>query len=61
MKVIELSYDHLPHHLKPCFLYLASFPKDTAIISSTLKDFWHAEGLVEQAAMKSVEDFPVAW
>uniref|UniRef100_M1BZL6 Late blight resistance protein Rpi-blb2 n=2 Tax=Solanum tuberosum TaxID=4113 RepID=M1BZL6_SOLTU len=56
MKVIELSYDHLPHHLKPCFLYLASFPKDTAIISSTLKDFWRAEGLVEQAEMKSVEE-----
>ncbi|KAM3267417.1 hypothetical protein P3S67_032340 [Capsicum chacoense] len=31
MKVIELSYDHLPHHMKPCILYLASFPKDTAM------------------------------
>ncbi|KAH0667784.1 hypothetical protein KY285_028990 [Solanum tuberosum] len=56
MKVIELSYDHLPHHIKPCFLYLASFLKDTAITISILKDFWSAEGLVEQTEMKSVKE-----
>ncbi|PHT61456.1 hypothetical protein T459_34700 [Capsicum annuum] len=39
MKVIELSYDHLPHHIKPCFLYLASYPKDRDL----LKMYWHAE------------------
>ncbi|KAM3356825.1 hypothetical protein P3S68_023539 [Capsicum galapagoense] len=27
-KVIGLSYDHLPHHLKPYFLCLARYPKD---------------------------------
>ncbi|KAH0664694.1 hypothetical protein KY285_025900 [Solanum tuberosum] len=56
MKVIELSYDHLPHHIKPCFLYLASFPKDTAIVIFLLNSLWHAEGLVEQTEMKSVEE-----
>ncbi|KAH0667783.1 hypothetical protein KY285_028989 [Solanum tuberosum] len=56
MKVIELSYDHLPHHIKPCFLYLARFPKDTAIIILFLNGLWHAEGLVEQTEMKSVEE-----
>ncbi|KAH0657491.1 hypothetical protein KY289_026239 [Solanum tuberosum] len=56
MKVIELSYDHLPNHLKPCFLYLARFPKDSPMIILALKDFWHAEGLVEQTEMKSVEE-----
>ncbi|WMV31845.1 hypothetical protein MTR67_025230 [Solanum verrucosum] len=55
MKVIELSYDHLPHHIKPCFLYLASYPKDTAIAIYTLNSLWLAEGLVEQTEMKSVE------
>ncbi|KAG5598203.1 hypothetical protein H5410_029573 [Solanum commersonii] len=56
MKVIELSYDHLPHHLKPCFLYLASFPKDRALTISVLKAVWSAEGLVEQTEMKSVKE-----
>ncbi|KAG5598897.1 hypothetical protein H5410_030267, partial [Solanum commersonii] len=56
MKVIELSYDHLPHHLKPCFFYLASNPKDTAMEISLLKHLWLAEGLVERTEMKSVEE-----
>ncbi|WMV40793.1 hypothetical protein MTR67_034178 [Solanum verrucosum] len=56
MKVIELSYDHLPHHLKPCLLYLASCPKDTALTISLLKVVWTAEGLVEQTETKSVKE-----
>ncbi|PHT97069.1 hypothetical protein BC332_34005 [Capsicum chinense] len=56
MKVIELSYDHLPLQLKPCFLYLASYPKDTAVDRDILKTYWRAEGLVEQTEMKSVEE-----
>ncbi|KAH0664900.1 hypothetical protein KY285_026106 [Solanum tuberosum] len=56
MKAIELSYDHLPHHLKPCLLYLASIPKDTALTISFLKAVWSAEGLVEQTEMKSVKE-----
>ncbi|PHT29725.1 hypothetical protein CQW23_30701 [Capsicum baccatum] len=56
IKVIELSYDHLPHHMKPCFLYLASYPKDKEIHRDGLKTFWHAEGLVERTEMKSLEE-----
>ncbi|PHT77728.1 hypothetical protein T459_15780 [Capsicum annuum] len=56
MKVIELSYDHLPDHMKPCFLYLASFPKDTTVHRVMLKMYWRAEGLVEQTGMKSLEE-----
>ncbi|KAG5598539.1 hypothetical protein H5410_029909 [Solanum commersonii] len=56
MRVIELSYDHLPHHLKPCFLYLASILKDTALKISFLKAVWSAEGLVEQTEIKSVKE-----
>ncbi|KAF3631806.1 dolichyl-diphosphooligosaccharide--protein glycosyltransferase subunit DAD1 [Capsicum annuum] len=56
MKVIELSYDHLPLQLKPCFLYLASFSKDTEIHRKVLKIYWRAEGLVEQTEMMSVDE-----
>ncbi|KAM3376257.1 hypothetical protein P3S68_014972 [Capsicum galapagoense] len=56
MKVIELSYNRLPHHLKPCLIYLASFPKDTTIDKDVLKMYWRTEGLVEQIEMKSVKE-----
>ncbi|PHT96696.1 hypothetical protein BC332_34378 [Capsicum chinense] len=56
MKVIQLSYDQLSDHLKPSFLYLASYPKDEAIEISQLKDLWSHEGLVEQTDLKSVEE-----
>ncbi|KAM3236125.1 hypothetical protein P3L10_016162 [Capsicum annuum] len=55
MKVIQLSYDHLSDHLKPCFLYLASYPKDKDIRISELKDLWSDEGLVEATDL-SVEE-----
>ncbi|KAM3234466.1 putative late blight resistance protein R1A-3 [Capsicum annuum] len=56
MKVIELSYDHLPHHMKPCFLYLARFRKDKKINRNLLKMYWRAEGLVERMKMMNVEE-----
>nr|XP_033514197.1 putative late blight resistance protein homolog R1C-3 [Nicotiana tomentosiformis] len=56
MKVVQLSYDHLSNHLKPCLLYFASYPKDQDIEISELKDLWSAEGFVEQSEMRSVEE-----
>nr|XP_018628286.1 putative late blight resistance protein homolog R1B-16 isoform X8 [Nicotiana tomentosiformis] len=56
MRVIELSYDYLPDYLKPCLLYLASYPKDESIGIDVLKIVWRAEGFVEQTDMKSVEE-----
>ncbi|PHT44445.1 hypothetical protein CQW23_13603 [Capsicum baccatum] len=56
MKVIQLSYDHLPHQLKPCFLYLASYQRDTEIDTHWLKMYWRAEGIVEQTEMMSLEE-----
>ncbi|XP_069154641.1 putative late blight resistance protein homolog R1A-3 [Solanum lycopersicum] len=55
-KVIQLSYDHLSDHVKPCLVYLASYPKDKDIMISELKDLWIAQGLVQQTEMKSAEE-----
>ncbi|KAL3347187.1 hypothetical protein AABB24_021058 [Solanum stoloniferum] len=46
MEVIELSYKHLPDHLKPCLLYFASFQEDEEIPLSNLAWLWTIEGLV---------------
>ncbi|XP_060214894.1 putative late blight resistance protein homolog R1C-3 [Lycium barbarum] len=46
MKVIQLSYDHLPDHLKSCLLYIGLFPKRYEIPVSDLLKWWIAEELV---------------
>ncbi|OIT19961.1 putative late blight resistance protein -like r1b-23 [Nicotiana attenuata] len=56
MKIIALSYDHLPDPLKSCLIHLASFPKDEAIPVRNLEVLWPAEGFLEQREMKSVEE-----
>ncbi|KAK4717544.1 hypothetical protein R3W88_015882 [Solanum pinnatisectum] len=56
MKVVEISYDHLPDHLKPCLLHFASRPKDSATTIFELKAVWLAEGFVEKTEMKSMEE-----
>ncbi|XBI34418.1 hypothetical protein VPH35_120229 [Triticum aestivum] len=44
--MVTLSYNHLPSHLKPCFLYLSIFPEDYEIKRRRLVERWIAEGLV---------------
>ncbi|XP_031100143.1 putative late blight resistance protein homolog R1C-3 [Ipomoea triloba] len=46
-KILSLSYNHLPHHLKACFLYLGVFPEDDEINANKLSRLWSAEGLVK--------------
>ncbi|KAK6946368.1 Rx, N-terminal [Dillenia turbinata] len=45
-EVLALSYDNLPYYLKPCFLYLGMFPKDTKIRVKPLIRMWIAEGFI---------------
>ncbi|KAL2515226.1 Disease resistance protein RPP13 [Forsythia ovata] len=58
-KILSLSYKHLPHHLKGCFLYIGIFPEDDDISVSKLVKLWVAERLLKPVRSKSLED--VAW
>ncbi|KAL8544588.1 hypothetical protein ACS0TY_004973 [Phlomoides rotata] len=53
--ILELSYQNLPSHLKPCFLSLAVFKEDAIIRARRLVHMWVALGLV-QAGAESVEE-----
>ncbi|KAL3513761.1 hypothetical protein ACH5RR_026478 [Cinchona calisaya] len=56
MKILSLSYEHLPDHLKSCFLYLGAFPEDSKIPTSKLFWLWIAEGFFQKTDDKSLED-----
>ncbi|MCE3216597.1 hypothetical protein HAX54_007096 [Datura stramonium] len=54
--IINLSYQELPFHLKPCFLYFGVFLEDEEIQVSKLTWLWTAEGLVKNHKEKLSED-----
>ncbi|KAL0414108.1 UNVERIFIED_CONTAM: putative disease resistance protein [Sesamum radiatum] len=56
-KVLYLSYQYLPHHLKACFLYTGVFPRDYVIPASRLIKLWCSEGFLEPNLTKHLEDF----
>jgi len=51
---LKLSYQALPPHLKPCFLYCSVFPKNTQIQSEYLVYAWIAQGFV---SAEGLQDF----
>ncbi|KAL0402621.1 UNVERIFIED_CONTAM: putative late blight resistance proteinR1B-12 [Sesamum latifolium] len=55
-RILSLSYTHLPHHLRPCFLYMGGFPEDYEIHVSKLVKLWMAEGFMEPSVSKSFEE-----
>ncbi|KAI3458779.1 hypothetical protein Pfo_015442 [Paulownia fortunei] len=55
-KILSLSYTHLPHHLRPCFLYMGGFPEDYEIHVSKLIKLWIAEGCMKPVVSKSFEE-----
>ncbi|XP_027772901.1 putative late blight resistance protein homolog R1A-3 isoform X2 [Solanum pennellii] len=56
VKVIQLSYDHLSDHVKPCLVYLATYPKDQDIRISELNDLWISQGLEMKSAEEVVDE-----
>ncbi|KAG8388236.1 hypothetical protein BUALT_Bualt02G0104800 [Buddleja alternifolia] len=55
-KILYLSYNHLPHHLKPCFLYFGAFPQDYEISVSRLIKLWIAGGFLRPIESKTLEE-----
>uniref|UniRef100_M1ADC1 RGC1 n=2 Tax=Solanum tuberosum TaxID=4113 RepID=M1ADC1_SOLTU len=56
MRVLALSYHHLPSHLKPCFLYFAIFAEDERIYVNALVELWAVEGFLNEEEGKSIEE-----
>ncbi|KAI3451616.1 hypothetical protein Pfo_008281 [Paulownia fortunei] len=55
IQILELSYKHLPEHLKSCFLYFGAFGEDTEIPARKLMRLWIAEGFIHKEERKSSE------
>ncbi|XP_057785046.1 late blight resistance protein R1-A-like isoform X2 [Salvia miltiorrhiza] len=53
LRVLKLSYDHLPAYLKPCFLYMGMFEEDKAIRVPELMRLWVSEGFLKPIINKS--------
>ncbi|KAL6559346.1 hypothetical protein OROGR_004463 [Orobanche gracilis] len=55
-KIIALSYDKLPYHLRACFLYFGIFPEDFEIPVWKLILMWIAEGFIQHRFGSSLEE-----
>ncbi|KAL0318439.1 UNVERIFIED_CONTAM: putative disease resistance protein [Sesamum angustifolium] len=56
LNILSLSYNNLPIHMKPCFLYMVVFPEDANILVSRLTKLWIAEGFLKPIKGQSLEE-----
>ncbi|KAL9328791.1 hypothetical protein ACSQ67_003794 [Phaseolus vulgaris] len=54
-RILALSYNDLPSHLKSCFLYLGLFPEGVDIHTKKLIRLWVAEGFLPQEGEETAE------
>ncbi|XP_042024471.1 putative late blight resistance protein homolog R1B-16 [Salvia splendens] len=55
LKILKLSYNHLPVYLKPCFLYMGMYEEDRAIRVSEIIKLWVSEGFLKPVRGKILE------
>ncbi|KAG8379058.1 hypothetical protein BUALT_Bualt07G0048800 [Buddleja alternifolia] len=60
-KILSLSYNHLPIHLKSCFLYMGFFPEDYEIRISKLIKSWVVGGFLKPRRGKSLEEVAIEY
>ncbi|XP_042438379.1 putative disease resistance protein RGA1 [Zingiber officinale] len=56
MPVLQLSYQHLPPHLKQCFAFCSLFPKDYKFSEFELIGIWIAEGFIVPQGSTRMEE-----
>ncbi|KAD2393445.1 hypothetical protein E3N88_40422 [Mikania micrantha] len=56
---LALSYNHLPPHLRPCFLFFGAFPEDYEIPVTKLVWLWIAQGFIHETGSRMLEDVAV--
>ncbi|KAL8224285.1 hypothetical protein R6Q57_019760 [Mikania cordata] len=53
---LALSYNHLPPHLRQCFLFFGAFPEDYEIPVTKLIWLWIAQGFIHESGSRMLED-----
>ncbi|XP_076905004.1 putative late blight resistance protein homolog R1B-16 [Bidens hawaiensis] len=53
---LALSYNHMPPHLRPCFLFLGAFPKDYEVPVTKMTWLWIAQGFIHETGSRMLED-----
>uniref|UniRef100_A0ACD5Z8Q5 Uncharacterized protein n=1 Tax=Avena sativa TaxID=4498 RepID=A0ACD5Z8Q5_AVESA len=53
--ILNLSYIHMPLHLRPCFMYLGMYPEDREIQRDDLVRLWVAEDFVSNLHGQDLE------
>ncbi|PIA30590.1 hypothetical protein AQUCO_05500123v1 [Aquilegia coerulea] len=56
LSILSLSYEELPYHLKPLFLYLGLFPEDSNIPVKKLVRMWMGERLIKEQEGETIEE-----
>ncbi|XP_072957997.1 putative disease resistance protein RGA3 [Typha angustifolia] len=50
LPALRLSYEHMPSHMKQCFLYCSLFPKNYLLDKKKLIELWISEGFISPSS-----------
>ncbi|XP_078152898.1 putative disease resistance protein RGA3 [Carex rostrata] len=58
---LQISYAHLPGHLKPCFLLCSMYPKDYLLEKMNLIELWISHGYIESKGKRRITEIGVEY
>jgi hypothetical protein len=53
---LQISYSHLPAHLKPCFLLYSIYLKDYEIPKDNLIELWISLGYIRSMGKRTIKE-----